>query len=109
MPVPQETRRIRSAQHYLIDGPLAGKLETVLGLVSRTVNFPIVRVNIVDHDTQHTIRLFGAGEPGAVARTEAFCDTVARESRVGGRVVDRERVAGKAVGGNLRDLSPFPS
>jgi EAL domain-containing protein (putative c-di-GMP-specific phosphodiesterase class I) len=81
MPIPLEARRIRSAQHYLIDGPLAGRLETLLSLASQAVDFPIVRVNIVDEDTQHTIRLFGAGDPTAVARSDAFCDTVVRTGR----------------------------
>lgn len=76
-----ESRRSRSARHYLVEGPLAAKLETLLTLVSQTVAFPAVRVNIVDEDTQHTIGLFGAGDPSAVARTEAFCDTVVRTAR----------------------------
>ena len=73
-----ESRRSRSARHYVVDGPLNHKLETILTLVSQTVEFPIVQINIIDEDTQHTISLFGAGDPAAVARSEAFCDTVVR-------------------------------
>ena len=71
-----EARRSRSARHYLLDGPLTARLETLLTLVSQTVHFPTVRVNIIDQDTQHTISLFGAGDPSSVAKTEAFCTTV---------------------------------
>ncbi len=78
MPQARESRRVRSAQHYVVDGPLTDRLETLLGLASQAVAFPIVRVNIVDGDTQHTIRLFGAGDPTSVARSDAFCDTVVR-------------------------------
>lgn len=68
--------RSRSATHYLVEGALASRLEAVLTLVSQTVGFPTVRVNILDKDTQHTIGLFGAGDPTAVNRSQAFCDTV---------------------------------
>lgn len=76
MPLTPAARRDRSAQHYLIDGPLTERLETLLGLVSQAVEFPSVRVNILDADNQHTISLFGVGELGAIDRSEAFCDTV---------------------------------
>lgn len=74
--VEEKASRSRSAKHYLVEGPLTARLETVLSLISQAVDFPTVRVNILDEDTQHTIRLFGAGDPAAVERSEAFCDTV---------------------------------
>jgi EAL domain-containing protein (putative c-di-GMP-specific phosphodiesterase class I) len=74
--VRDESSRSRSAKHYLVEGSLTARLETVLTLVSQAVGFPTARVNILDDDTQHTISLFGVGEPGAVDRSEAFCDTV---------------------------------
>lgn len=54
------------------------RLETLLRLVSQTVDFPEVRINIVDEDTQHTVSLFGADDPGTTPRSHAFCDTVVR-------------------------------
>lgn len=48
MPVDPESFRSRSAQHYLLDGPLNARLETLLTLVSQTVDFPTVRIYIVD-------------------------------------------------------------
>lgn len=72
----ERTSRSRSAEHYLVQGPLAARLETVLSLIAQAVDFPTVRVNILDEDLQHTIRMFGAGDPAAVERSEAFCDTV---------------------------------
>lgn len=68
--------RSRSAQHYLSGGPLTGRLEAVLTLISQAVGIPTVQVNILDEDTQHTIGLFGAGDPSAVTRSQAFCDLV---------------------------------
>lgn len=76
-----ESSRSRSARHYLHQGPMTAKLETALSLVSQAMDFPTVRVNILDQDTQHTIRLFGAGDPAAVDRTEAFCDTVVQTGK----------------------------
>lgn len=61
-----------------MDGDLTARLETVLTVVSETLEFPTVRVNIVDDDRQHTIRLVGTGGTGSVPRSEAFCDTVVR-------------------------------
>jgi EAL domain-containing protein (putative c-di-GMP-specific phosphodiesterase class I) len=78
MPISLEARRSRSARHYLVDGPLIARLETLLALASQALDFPVVRVNIVDEDTQHTISLFGDGDPAAMARSEVFCDTVVR-------------------------------
>ncbi len=57
------------------------RLETLLTLVSQTVDFPEVRVNILDEDTQYTIALVGAGDPASVARSESFCDAVVRTGR----------------------------
>ncbi len=65
-----------SARHYLIDGPLTTRLQTILTLLSRAVDFPVVRINILDDDTQHTISMVGAGDPASVPRSEAYCDTV---------------------------------
>ena len=81
MPVLRELRRARSARHYLIDGPLMGRLEMTLALISRSMGFPVIRVNIVDQDSQQSVSLFGA-EPGdAIPRAEAVCDTVVRSGR----------------------------
>ena len=41
----------------------------------------MVRVNILDEDTQHTIGMFGVGNADAIPRAEAFCDTVVRTGR----------------------------
>lgn len=70
--------RSQSAQRYVIGQPRAARLETVLRVVSETLSFPTVRVNVITGTTQHTVRLFGAGEPSTVLRREAFCDTVVR-------------------------------
>src|SRR6476646_4162225 len=77
----QESTRARSAWHYLIDGPLAQRLQATLSLVAQSMGFPVVRVNIVDEDTQHTISMFGVGDATAVPRAEAFCDAVVRTGR----------------------------
>ena len=42
------------------------------------MDYPTVRINVVDETTQHTVALFGTGDPASVARAEAFCDTVVR-------------------------------
>ena len=81
MPGQQESTRARSAQHYLIDGPLAVRLQATLALVAQSLCFPVVRVNILDEDTQHTIGMFGVGNADAIPRAEAFCDTVVRTGR----------------------------
>ena len=78
MPVLRELRRARSARHYLIDGPLMGRLEMTLALISRSMGFPVVRVNILDQDSQQSVSLFGADPGDAIPRDEAFCDTVVR-------------------------------
>ncbi len=77
----QESTRARSARHYLIDGPLAQRLQATLSLVAQSMGFPVVRVNIVDQDTQHTISMFGIGDASAIPRAEAFCDAVVRTGR----------------------------
>jgi GAF domain-containing protein len=74
----EESRRSRSAKQYVLDAPLTARLETVLRVVADALDFPSVRVNIIDEDTQHTIRLFGDGKPVSVARQNAFCNTVVR-------------------------------
>jgi EAL domain-containing protein (putative c-di-GMP-specific phosphodiesterase class I) len=81
MSAQQESRRARSARHYLMNGPLIGRLETTLALISRSMGFPLVRVNIVDEDSRHSIGLFGADPGDAISRAEAFCDTVVRSGR----------------------------
>lgn len=81
MPTSDESRRAGSARHYLIEGPLTARLQTILMLLSRSLNFPVVRLNIIDDDTQHTISLVGAADPTAVPRSEAFCDTVVKTAR----------------------------
>ena len=82
MSAPQESRRVRSARHYLINGPLTGRLETTLALVSRSMGFPVVRVDILDEDSQQSISLFGADRSDdAISRSEAFCDAVVRSGR----------------------------
>src|SRR5664279_3922353 len=82
MPAHQESRRARSARHYLINGPLTGRLETTLALVSRSMGFPVVRVDILDEDSQQSISLFGADSGNdAISRSEAFCDAVVRSGR----------------------------
>lgn len=73
-----EVMRSQSAQRYVIGQPLAARLETVLRVVSETLTFPTVRVNILTGNIQHTVRIFGAGDPSSVPRREAFCDTVVR-------------------------------
>ena len=72
---------MRSARHYVIDGPLAARLESTLALVAQSMGFPVVRVNILDEDTQHTISMFGIGDATAIPRAEAFCDAVVRTGR----------------------------
>ena len=64
-----------------MDGSPGGRLETLLALVSQSVDFPTVRVNVLDEDNQHTISLFGAGDPSSVVRSEAFCDAVVSTGR----------------------------
>jgi len=81
MPAHLEKRRARSARHYLMDGPLMDRLETTLVLISRSMGFPVVSVNIVDEDSQHSISLFGADHGDAISRVEAFCDTAVRSGR----------------------------
>ncbi|GAA1994786.1 EAL domain-containing protein [Nakamurella flavida] len=76
-----ESRRSRSAQHYLAQGSSTAKLETLLTLISQTMGFPEVRVNIVDHEKQHTIAAVGTGRPSSVARSQTFCDEVVRSGR----------------------------
>src|SRR6476469_8222449 len=78
----QESTRARSARHYLIDGPWAARLQATLTLVAQSLGFPVVRVNILDEATQHTISMFGVGDAAAIPRAEAFCDTVVRTGRV---------------------------
>lgn len=73
-----EVTRSQSAQQYVIGEPLAARLETVLRVVSETLMFPTVRVNVLTGNIQHTVRLFGAGDPSSVPRREAFCDNVVR-------------------------------
>src|SRR6478752_309499 len=81
MQASQELSRVRSARHYVIDGPLAARLESTLALVAQSMGFPVVRVNILDEDTQHTISMFGIGDATAIPRAEAFCDAVVRTGR----------------------------
>jgi EAL domain-containing protein (putative c-di-GMP-specific phosphodiesterase class I) len=81
MPEQQESARARSARHYLIDGPLAARLQSTLALVAQSLGFPVVRVNILDEDTQHSIGLFGVGDATAIPRAQAFCDAVVRTGR----------------------------
>jgi EAL domain-containing protein (putative c-di-GMP-specific phosphodiesterase class I) len=81
MPEQQESARARSARHYLIDGPSAARLHSTLALVAQSLGFPVVRVSILDQDTQHTIGLFGVGDATAIPRAQAFCDAVVRTGR----------------------------
>ncbi|WP_111768484.1 GAF domain-containing protein [Nakamurella deserti] len=76
--VDDDGARSASARRYVMDDDLTARLETVLMVVAETLEFPTVRVNVVDDDRQHTIRLFGTGGTGSVPRSEAFCDTVVR-------------------------------
>src|SRR5664279_2926051 len=81
MPAHLESRRARSARRYLMSGPLMGRLDTTLALISRSMGFPVVRVNIVYEVSQHSISLFGAVHGDAISRAEAFCDTAVRSGR----------------------------
>jgi EAL domain-containing protein (putative c-di-GMP-specific phosphodiesterase class I) len=81
MPAQQESTRAHSARHYLVDGPLIARLEATLALVSRSLGFPVVRVNILEEDTQHTISMFGVGDIAAIPRIESFCDAIVRSGR----------------------------
>ncbi len=76
-----ESRRSGSARHYLIDGPLTARLQTILTLLSRAVDFPVVRINVLVDDTQYTISLVGGADPAAVPRSASFCDTVVKTGR----------------------------
>ncbi|MEO5831764.1 MAG: GAF domain-containing protein, partial [Nakamurella sp.] len=78
MPISPEARRSQSAQHYLVDGPLSARLETLLRLASQSIDFPVIMVNILDQDTQHTVSLIGADDRTIRPRSDAFCDTVVR-------------------------------
>lgn len=72
-----EQQRTRSARHYLAGGASSTRLQTTIALAARAVSFPVAMINILDHDTQHTISLLGADDL-ATPREVALCDTVVR-------------------------------
>ncbi|TKV60720.1 EAL domain-containing protein [Nakamurella flava] len=79
MSEPEDTAlaRAASARQYLFeDDALPRRLEKTLALIARAMEFPTVRINILDADTQHTIGLVGAGPVPSIPRSVAFCDTV---------------------------------
>jgi EAL domain-containing protein (putative c-di-GMP-specific phosphodiesterase class I) len=74
----EQRRQTRSAQHYLIEGPLARRLQTTVALAARALDFPVAMVNILDQDFRHTISLVGVGDLISSPREEAMCDAVVR-------------------------------
>lgn len=80
MPDPQDTpTRAESARHYVFDDDvLARRLEKTLALIARALEFPTVRINILDADTQYTVGLVGVGDSSPIPRSAAFCDSVVR-------------------------------
>lgn len=79
MSEPEDTAlaRAASARQYLFDDEgLARRLEKTLALIARAMEFPTVRINVLDVDTQHTIGLVGVGDTSSIPRSVAFCDSV---------------------------------
>lgn len=70
--------RSASARQYVFAPALASRLEKTLALIARALEFPTVRINILDADTQHTVALVGTGTVDPIPRTAAFCDSVLR-------------------------------
>lgn len=76
--VSEESVRAASARQYLFDGPLTRRLERTLALIARAMEFPTVRINILDETHQHTVGIVGVGDMSPIPRSTAFCDTVVR-------------------------------
>jgi EAL domain-containing protein (putative c-di-GMP-specific phosphodiesterase class I) len=78
---PKQIRQDRSAQHYLIEGPLAVRLQTTVALAARALDFPVAMINILDLDVQHTISLLGVDLVISTPREDALCDLVVRSGQ----------------------------
>lgn len=80
-----EAARAASARRYLADGGLDGalalRLEKVLALVARALDFPGVRIAVIDRTTQRTVGVVGLAQAHELPRSSAICDEVVRTGR----------------------------
>ncbi len=77
---PDEAARAASARRYVArsDGRLTVRLEKVLALIGRALDFPGVRITVLDEHLQHTIGVVGPALSRSLPRDSAICDEVVR-------------------------------
>lgn len=81
-----EAARAASARRYVAgaagsDGRLTVRLEKVLALIGRALDFPGVRITVLDEHRQRTVGVVGPALAHSVPRDSAICDEVVRTGR----------------------------
>lgn len=78
-----EAARAASARQYVdataaTGGPLTLRLEKVLALIGRALDFPGVRITVLDDHRQRTVGVVGAAQSHPLPRNSAICDEIVR-------------------------------